>query len=68
MYPHFQYLSKVLNLEVIVLIFARSIRLKDFDLYKFARDSLLHFLFKLEHVHYTHWLLVQSFYHQKQVQ
>ena len=51
--PHFRFWSLTMKLELIVLSFVRSIRTGNFVLYKEAIQSLLPWLFALDHISYA---------------
>ena len=51
--PQFQFWSMVLQLEVDVMIFVRSIREADFLLYRDALDKIVQWFFAFDHTNYT---------------
>ena len=57
-YPQFRYWLVTLKLESIMLSFVRSIRTGNFKLYKDSIQSLLPWLFALDHINYARWLSV----------
>lgn len=59
--PQFQYWSIALKLEMAFFLFARSIRSRNFILYKYAIDQLLPWMFALDHVHYARWLSIHLY-------
>jgi len=46
----------ILNFEILVLSFIRSLRESDFELYKETLSSLIPYSFGLDHVNYSRWL------------
>ena len=54
----FKYWSMVLDLELLVLSFVRSIRTGDFELYTDTLQTLAPWFFALDHAHYARWLPV----------
>lgn len=56
--PQFKYWDLVLNLELTVLQFIRSIRTGDFKLYLHSIRALLPWFFSLDHANYSRWLSV----------
>lgn len=54
----FKYWSTVLDLELLVLSFVRSIRTGDFELYTDTLQTLAPWFFALDHAHYARWLPV----------
>lgn len=57
-HPQFQYWSITLKFQLSVMIFVKSIRSADFQLYKTSINNLLPWFFALDHVHYARWLSV----------
>ena len=55
------YLSLVMNLQIEILMFVRSIREGDFSLYVQCLRKLLKWFFALDHIHYARWLTVHVF-------
>ena len=51
----------VMNMEIHILIFVRSIREGNFNAYKSTMWSLMKWLFALDHVHYSRWLSIHLF-------
>ena len=47
-------------MEMSLFLFTRSIRSRNFILYKYAIDGLLKWMFALDHYHYARWLSVHS--------
>ncbi|XP_078492496.1 uncharacterized protein LOC144748319 [Ciona intestinalis] len=56
--PQFQFWSIALKFELIVLLFVRSIRSRDFELYKYSLSRVLPWFFALNHTHYARWVSV----------
>ena len=56
--PLFKYWHQILQLELLILVFIRSIRTADFPLYIEAITQLLPWFFALDHIHYARWLSV----------
>ena len=54
----FKYWSTVLDLELLVLSFVRSIRTGDFELYTDTLQTLAPWFFAPDHAHYARWLPV----------
>ena len=54
--PTFQFWDTVLRLELIILMFVRAHREKDFNLYIETLENLTGFFFALDHYNYAHWL------------
>ena len=59
--PFFKYWSIVLKLEMALLQFTRSLRSRNFTLYKHSIHQILPWLFALGHYLYARWLLVHVF-------
>ena len=59
--PQFQYWSITLKMELHCLLFERSVRIGNFALYKIAPESLLPWIFSLDHYHYARWLSVHLY-------
>lgn len=57
-HPMFRFWSTVLDLELTVLTFVRSIRTADFDMYVETLSQLAPWFFALDHVHYARWISV----------
>ncbi|KAL8579723.1 hypothetical protein ACOMHN_055158 [Nucella lapillus] len=57
-HPQFLYSSLVLDLELSVLTFVRSLRTSKFHLYVQSLEELLPWFFLLDHYHYARWLSV----------
>ena len=55
---HFQFWSLTLKLELTVLTFVHSIRTANFTPYKAFMQSLLTWVFALDHINYARWLSV----------
>jgi hypothetical protein len=55
---HFDYWFKVMSLEIMLLLYVRSIREGDFDLYVQSLAQLMPWFFALDHIHYSRWLSV----------
>ena len=56
--PQFLYWSTTLRFELIILIFVRSLRERNFKLYIDALVSLMPWFFALNHTNYVRWLPV----------
>ena len=56
--PQFQYWSITLQFELAILIFVRSLREGNFQLYKDALTSMVPWFFALDHHNYARWLPV----------
>ena len=56
--PQFQFWSIALKMEMALFLFVRSIRARNFVLYKYAIDQLLPWMFAFDHIHYARWLSV----------
>ena len=54
--PQFQYWYTALQLELLLFVFLRSLRLADFDMYVDALYRMLPWWFALNHTHYARWL------------
>ena len=54
----FQYWSIGLKMEMALFLFVRSIRPRNFVLYKYVIDQLLPWTFALDHIHYACWLSI----------
>ena len=54
--PLFYFWSLTLMFELIILIFVRSLREGNFDLYKDSLTMLIPWLFALDHPNYARWL------------
>ena len=52
-YPQFQFWSTVLNMQLDYLIFLRSIRNGDFNLYTVSLEQILSWIFAFDHIHYS---------------
>ncbi|KAJ8380702.1 hypothetical protein SKAU_G00014800 [Synaphobranchus kaupii] len=55
---HFNYWLKTLSLEVLMLMYIRSLREGNFQLYMETLTQLLPWMFALDHTHYSRWLSV----------
>lgn len=55
---HFDYWLKTLSLEVLMLMYIRSLREGNFQLYVETLTQLLTWMFALDHTHYSRWLSV----------
>ena len=60
LFPQFQYWSICLKMQMSLLLFVRSIRSRNFVLYKKSINDLLTWMFALDHFHYARWLSVHS--------
>ena len=58
LFPQFKFWSITLNMQLVLLLFVRSLRTGNFDLYKLALRKILPWLFALDHTHYARWLPV----------
>ena len=56
--PQFQFWSIALKLELIMLMFVRSIRSGNFELYKYSLSRIMPWFFALNHTHYARWVSV----------
>ena len=56
--PQFHYLSLTLHFQLTILLFVRSLREKNFQLYKDACKSLAPWFFALDRTHCARWLPV----------
>ena len=56
--PTFMYWDMIRRLEILVLIFVRSHREKNFNLYVEVLDSLMFMFFALDHYNYSRWVSV----------
>jgi len=54
--PQFQFWHLVLQLELVVLIYVRSIREANFLLYIEALSKIIPWFFALDHTHYSRWV------------
>ena len=54
----FQFWSITLKMELDYLLFLRSIRSGNFELYKFSIRQLLPWMFTLDRYNYAHWLSI----------
>ena len=54
----FDYWLKTLSLEIIMLLFIRSIREGNFQLYMESLTAIVPWMFALDHTHYSQWLSV----------
>lgn len=54
--PTFLYWNIVMEFEMMVLIFVRAHRTRNFDLYVEALEELLPWFFALDHINYARWL------------
>ena len=57
-YPQSKFCSTVLNMQLDYLIFLRSIRTGDFNLYTVSLERILPWIFAFDHIHYSRWLPV----------
>lgn len=57
--PTFKFWLLVLNLEVILLSFVKSVREGNFKLYKESIRNMIPFFFSFNHPHYARWLSVR---------
>ena len=56
--PHFQYWVTVLELEMLVLVYVRSLRQASFAMYLAALTELVPWFHALDHTHYARWIPV----------
>ena len=56
--PHFQYWAIVMELEICVLVFIRSLRLGSFPMYLDALTELVSWFHALDHTNYARWIPV----------
>jgi hypothetical protein len=56
--PKFQYWATVLKLEMLVLIYVRSLRQASFTMYLDALTELVPWFHALDHTHYARWVPV----------
>ena len=56
--PTFEFWDKILQLELLMLIFVPSHRERNFDLYIHAMEALAPWFFTLDHTNYARWLAV----------
>ena len=59
--PMALYWKLIMELEVHILIYIRSIREGDFPLHVIALRTLMKWIFALDHIHYLRWLTVHLF-------
>ena len=57
-YPTFHYWSVCLRMEMDLFLITRSIRSRNFCLYRYAINILLKWMFSLDNYHYARWLSV----------
>jgi len=57
-HPQFAFWSAVMQLQTAILVFVRSLRESDFDLYVNSLSQLLPWLFALDRTNYARWLSV----------
>ena len=55
---HFYYWLKTLSLEILMLLYVRSLREGDFQLYLRSLTKIVPWMFALDHTHYARWLPV----------
>ena len=55
---HFDYWMKTLSSELLLLVFIRSIRESNFDMYVESLAEIVTWFFALDHTHYSRWLSV----------
>ena len=56
--PHFQYWVTVMELELCVLVYVRSLRQASFTMYLDALTELTPCFFALDHTNYARWIPV----------
>ena len=54
--PQFQFWLMILELQLTVMIFIRSLRESNFSLYVESLTTMVPWLFALDHVHYSRWI------------
>ena len=54
--PTFQYWDLILEFEILVMIFVRAHRIKDFKLYIESLEALTPWFFALDHINYARWV------------
>ena len=54
----FDYWTKTVSLEILLLVFVRSIREGNFDMYVESLTQIVSCFFALDHTHYSRWLSV----------
>ncbi len=57
-HPQFDYWYRVLQVELLLMVFVRSLREGNFQLYLSSLSSLAPWFFALDHTHYARWLPV----------
>jgi len=57
---HFDYCLKRLSLEVLLLLYIRSLREGNFELYVESLTQIMPWMFALDHTHYSRWFLYTS--------
>jgi len=57
-YAQFRYWSITLKMELTLMVFLKSIRIGDFQLYKDSIKSMLSWFFALDHYNYARWLTI----------
>ena len=60
-HPQFLYWDSVIEMEVLVCQFVKSVRLGNFDLYIQSLQVMMPWVFALDHGHYARWLPVRIF-------
>ena len=56
--PHFKFWSITMRMEFTLLLFTRSLRVRNFQVYKDVLRKILLWTFALGHTHYSRWLSV----------
>ncbi len=56
--PTYYFWNLIKELEILILIFVRAERTKNFDLYLESLDSLMFLFFSLDHYNYSRWLSI----------
>ena len=56
--PQFYYWDKVLELELIALMFVKSIRTSNFNMYTASLIEIIPYIFSFDHINYMRWLPV----------
>ena len=57
-HPQFCYWDKVLELELIALMFVRAVRTSDFKMYTTSLIQIIPYIFCFDHINYMRWLPV----------
>ena len=57
-YPQFRFWDMTMKLELLIMVFVRSVRVSNFELYCAAIHELLPWFFALDRTNYARWLPV----------